>query len=169
MNAIIGELEKRFELTPKGDGDSEQPNKQARNCPVDSLSSISSSCSRDSHRSQDWKGNELRNLRIFSLQPPIKTHNKWTVVGCCCCRHQGVCQSLVSWNLKVAGARNGKQGLGTGDIHSEPHNDAEPHEFSGLLPNKSSSAPVNLWDAYARASVLKQMFDESRERSTLSL
>ena len=45
MNTLIGELEKRFELTPKGDGDSEQPNKQPWICPVDSLSSISPSYS----------------------------------------------------------------------------------------------------------------------------
>ena len=45
MNTLIRELEKRFELTPKGDGNSEQPNKQTQICPVDSLSSISPSCS----------------------------------------------------------------------------------------------------------------------------
>ena len=45
MNTLIRELEKRFELTPKGDGDSEQPNKRPQICPVDSLSSISPSCS----------------------------------------------------------------------------------------------------------------------------
>ena len=45
MNTLIRELEKRFELTHKGDGDLEQPNKQTQICSVDSFSSISPSCS----------------------------------------------------------------------------------------------------------------------------